>query len=218
MAWLTILTELLGGASILAGAFVVMASIPMATVLLVAMFSVHLRYGFSSIKLMAITPSGAKFDPPDTNAICSTSHVWPHWYSAALAHSPSTDSWRPGDGNNEEWLGRPTHAFKNASVATKRGAPFLTRSLRQGWAWHTLRITQLAEGNFRRVAPVPVDDSPHSKVSIKPPALCLETPPCPPLPAISSPRLQRRSIAEFLYGRRSPSSIPRQPIPWSAPH
>jgi len=64
MAWLTILTELLGGASILAGAFVVMASIPMATVLLVAMFSVHLRYGFSSIKLMAITPSGAKFGPP----------------------------------------------------------------------------------------------------------------------------------------------------------
>ena len=64
MAWLTILTEVLGGAAVLAGAFVLMASIPMATVLLVAMFTVHLRYGFSSIKLMAITPSGAKFGPP----------------------------------------------------------------------------------------------------------------------------------------------------------
>lgn len=64
MAWLTILTELLGGAAVLAGAFVLLASVPMATVLLVAIFTVHLRYGFSSIKLMAVTPSGAKFGAP----------------------------------------------------------------------------------------------------------------------------------------------------------
>jgi len=36
----------------------------MAAVLLVATFSVHLRYGFSSIKLIAITAAGAKFGPP----------------------------------------------------------------------------------------------------------------------------------------------------------
>ena len=64
MAWLTILTELLGGAAVIVGAFVAIASLPMAAVLLVAMFKVHLPYGFSSIKLIAITASGARFGPP----------------------------------------------------------------------------------------------------------------------------------------------------------
>jgi putative oxidoreductase len=64
MAWLTIITELLGGAAVLAGAFITIASIPMAAVMLVAIFSVHLQYGFSSIKLLAITPAGATFGPP----------------------------------------------------------------------------------------------------------------------------------------------------------
>ena len=41
MAWLTILTELLGGLSVLLGALVPLISVPMAGVLLVAMFSVH---------------------------------------------------------------------------------------------------------------------------------------------------------------------------------
>jgi putative oxidoreductase len=63
MAWLTILTELLGGLSVLLGALVAQISVPMAAVLLVAMFSVHWRYGFSSIKLVAVTPAGAKFGP-----------------------------------------------------------------------------------------------------------------------------------------------------------
>jgi putative oxidoreductase len=64
MAWLTILTELLGGLAVLIGAFIPLASIPMAVVLLVAMFSVHLPYGFSSIKLRAVTLTGAQFGPP----------------------------------------------------------------------------------------------------------------------------------------------------------
>jgi putative oxidoreductase len=46
------------------GAFVTFASLPMAAVLLVAMFSVHLPYGFSSIKLVAVTAAGAQFGPP----------------------------------------------------------------------------------------------------------------------------------------------------------
>jgi putative oxidoreductase len=61
---LTIATEILGGFAILIGAFVPLASIPMAIVLLVAVFTVHLQYGFSSIKLQAITPGGAQFGPP----------------------------------------------------------------------------------------------------------------------------------------------------------
>jgi putative oxidoreductase len=63
MAWLTILTELLGGLAALLGAFVTIASVPMTAVLLVAMFKVHLPYGFSSIKLLAVTATGAKFGP-----------------------------------------------------------------------------------------------------------------------------------------------------------
>jgi len=35
----------------------------MTAVLLVAVFKVHLPYGFSSIKLLAVTASGAKFGP-----------------------------------------------------------------------------------------------------------------------------------------------------------
>ena len=40
-----------------------LVSLPMAALLLVAIFTVHLPYGFSSIKLMAVTPSGAQFGP-----------------------------------------------------------------------------------------------------------------------------------------------------------
>lgn len=64
MAWLTILTEIFGGLAILLGSFVTLASVPMAAVLLVAIFTVHLPYGFSSIKLKAVTAAGAQFGPP----------------------------------------------------------------------------------------------------------------------------------------------------------
>jgi putative oxidoreductase len=63
MAWLTILVELLGGLAVLLGAFVTLVSVPMTAVLLVAMFKVHLQYGFSSIKLLSVTATGAKFGP-----------------------------------------------------------------------------------------------------------------------------------------------------------
>src|SRR5215470_829214 len=64
MGWATILIELLGGIAIIAGAFVRLVSVPMAIVLLVAIFTVHLPNGFSSIKLLAVTPSGAQFGQP----------------------------------------------------------------------------------------------------------------------------------------------------------
>jgi len=63
-SWLTILTELVGGAAVLLGAFIPLVSIPMSVVLLSAMFTVHLPYGFSSIKLQAVTAAGAQFGPP----------------------------------------------------------------------------------------------------------------------------------------------------------
>ena len=64
MAWSTILVEILGGLAVILGAFIPLASLPMAAVLLVAMFTVHLPYGFSSIKIKAVTAAGAQFGPP----------------------------------------------------------------------------------------------------------------------------------------------------------
>src|SRR6516165_3461470 len=63
-AYLTISVELLGGAAILFGAFVAWASVPAIVVLLSAMFTVHLPYGFSSIKLQAVVNGRAQFGPP----------------------------------------------------------------------------------------------------------------------------------------------------------
>jgi putative oxidoreductase len=63
MALFTILIEILGGLAVMLGAFVTLVSLPMAALLLVAIFTVHLPYGFSSIKLMAVTPAGAQFGP-----------------------------------------------------------------------------------------------------------------------------------------------------------
>jgi putative oxidoreductase len=63
-AWITVATEILGGLAVFLGAFVFWASIPMAFVLAVATLTVHLQYGFSSIRLLAVSPSGsAAFGP-----------------------------------------------------------------------------------------------------------------------------------------------------------
>jgi putative oxidoreductase len=64
MAWLTISIEVFGGLAILMGAFVPLASLPMAAVLLTAIFTVHRPYGFSSIKLISVTAGRAQFGPP----------------------------------------------------------------------------------------------------------------------------------------------------------
>lgn len=61
LAWLTTLVELIGGFAILIGAFVPIVSLPMAVVLLAAMFTIHLPYGFFSVKLVEVTESGTKF-------------------------------------------------------------------------------------------------------------------------------------------------------------
>jgi putative oxidoreductase len=47
-----------------AGAFVPVVTVPMIVVLLVAIFTVHLPNGFSSIKLMSYDAAGAHFGQP----------------------------------------------------------------------------------------------------------------------------------------------------------
>jgi putative oxidoreductase len=63
LAWLTVLVELMGGIAILIGAFVPIVSLPMAVVLLTALFTIHLPYGFFSVKLVEVTENGTKFGP-----------------------------------------------------------------------------------------------------------------------------------------------------------
>ena len=62
-AWITCLLEFVGGVSLMAGAFVVPLTVPLIMIMLTAMFSVHFRYGFSSVRLRAVTPAGAEFGP-----------------------------------------------------------------------------------------------------------------------------------------------------------
>ena len=64
LAWATIIVEIVGGLLILAGAFVPLAAVPMIVVLLVAIVTVHVPNGFSSIKLMSYDMTGAHFGQP----------------------------------------------------------------------------------------------------------------------------------------------------------
>jgi len=93
LAWATTLVELLGGLAIMLGAFVPYASVPMAAVLLTALVSVHLPYGFLSVKLVEVSASGTKFGPVGYEVILL--------YLAALAALAvggpgplSVDEWR----------------------------------------------------------------------------------------------------------------------------
>lgn len=62
-AWGTTLLELLGGLALMAGIGVAPLSLAFTGVMLTALFGVHLRYGFSAIRLKALTPAGAEFGP-----------------------------------------------------------------------------------------------------------------------------------------------------------
>jgi putative oxidoreductase len=63
-AWIVTLRELFGGLAILAGLFVTLISVPLVISMLVAMFTVHLKYGFSSINTIGLTKTGPLFGPP----------------------------------------------------------------------------------------------------------------------------------------------------------
>ncbi|HET6607672.1 MAG TPA: DoxX family protein [Rhodopila sp.] len=64
LSWATIIVELSGGLAVLVGALIPLVSIPMIIVLLVAIVTVHLPNGFSSIKLLSVDATGAHFGQP----------------------------------------------------------------------------------------------------------------------------------------------------------
>jgi putative oxidoreductase len=64
MSWMTILVEFVGGLAVLLGVFIPIIAVPMAAILVVAASTVHLPNGFSSIKRLSVTLSGAYFGQP----------------------------------------------------------------------------------------------------------------------------------------------------------
>jgi putative oxidoreductase len=64
MAWISALTELLGGLALLAGLLVSLTAIPLICTMLVAMFTIHIHYGFSAVKTIGLTAKGPVFGPP----------------------------------------------------------------------------------------------------------------------------------------------------------
>ena len=64
MAWLVPFVELLGGLALILGFFVTITAIPLIITMLVAMFTVQIHYGYSSVKTIGLTPEGPLFGPP----------------------------------------------------------------------------------------------------------------------------------------------------------
>lgn len=63
-AWMVTFVETFGGLAIIVGAFVTLASIPLVCTMLVAMFTVHIRYGFSAVRTIGVDASGPILGPP----------------------------------------------------------------------------------------------------------------------------------------------------------
>jgi putative oxidoreductase len=63
-AWLVLLFEVFGGAALIIGVFVTLISIPLAISMVVAILTVQIHYGFSSVNTIGLTVSGPVFGPP----------------------------------------------------------------------------------------------------------------------------------------------------------
>jgi putative oxidoreductase len=64
LGWATIAVEIVGGLMVMLGVLIPLAALPMIAVLLVAIVTVHLPNGFSSIKLLSYDGAGAHFGQP----------------------------------------------------------------------------------------------------------------------------------------------------------
>lgn len=63
-SWLVTFIELFGGLAIIAGAFTIIVAVPLICTMVVAMLTVQLKFGFSTVNTIGLTPSGPKFGPP----------------------------------------------------------------------------------------------------------------------------------------------------------
>jgi putative oxidoreductase len=63
-SWVVPFVELFGGLAIFIGAFTAVAAVPLIAIMITAIFTVHIKYGFSSIKTIGLTAAGPLFGPP----------------------------------------------------------------------------------------------------------------------------------------------------------
>ena len=63
-AWLVTLLEIFGGLALLTGAFVAIISVPLIFSMLGAIFTVNIKYGFSAVNTIGLTPDGPQLGPP----------------------------------------------------------------------------------------------------------------------------------------------------------
>jgi len=63
-AWMVTLLEVFGGFAMIIGLLVTLVSVPLVISMAVAIFTVQIRYGFSSVNTIGLTPSGPVFGPP----------------------------------------------------------------------------------------------------------------------------------------------------------
>src|SRR6476620_7169302 len=63
-AWLVTLLEIFGGLALLMGAFVTIVSVPLILSMLGAMLTVNIKYGFSAVNTIGLTPEGPQLGPP----------------------------------------------------------------------------------------------------------------------------------------------------------
>jgi len=63
-AWTTTAVEVLGGTALLIGLWVAIACVPLLATMLVAMFTIHVHYGFSAVNTVGLTSAGPQFGPP----------------------------------------------------------------------------------------------------------------------------------------------------------
>src|SRR6266481_9802961 len=63
-ARLVTLLEIFGGLALLVGAFVTIVSVPLIFSMLGAMFTVNIKFGFSAVNTIGLTPEGPKLGPP----------------------------------------------------------------------------------------------------------------------------------------------------------
>ena len=63
--------EILGGILVFIGFFVAFASVPLIISMLVALFTLHIHYGFSAVNTIGLTRPDPCLDRPDTRLTCS---------------------------------------------------------------------------------------------------------------------------------------------------
>ena len=94
-AWMVTSLEIVGGLLLIMGVLVTIISIPLAVSMLVAMFSIHVHFGFSAINTVGLTANGPVFGPPgyEINLL----YLAALWALAVSAPTPwSLDRWRSG--------------------------------------------------------------------------------------------------------------------------